>query len=148
MLKRTWTPTPTVDAWKVWDLGNEMWELKNDTLSHIRIESRIINEDNLEEIVELLQESPIPLEAIPRMVKGWTVSEVPYKKKHKKRVKDIDEDSSLVRELWSSLSQWIPPNALYQPSLHHQAVLELSDKPIHIFVSPIKRYSRIPRGHR
>ena len=29
-------------------------------------------------------------------------------------------------ELWSALSQWIPPNALYQPSLHHQAFLELS----------------------
>ena len=29
-------------------------------------------------------------------------------------------------ESWSSLSQWIPPKALFQPSLHHQAALELS----------------------
>jgi len=29
-------------------------------------------------------------------------------------------------ELWSALSQWIPENALFQPSLHHQAFLELS----------------------
>jgi hypothetical protein len=32
-------------------------------------------------------------------------------------------------ELWSSLSQWIPQHALFQPSLHHQATLELSDTP-------------------
>jgi hypothetical protein len=41
---------------------------------------------------------------------------------------------SLPTELWLSLSQWIPPNALFQPSLHHQAILELSDKPIQTFV--------------
>lgn len=32
-------------------------------------------------------------------------------------------------EFWSSLSQWIPQHALFQPSLHHQASLELSDTP-------------------
>ena len=36
---------------------------------------------------------------------------------------------TLPTELWLSLSQWIPPNALFQPSLHHQAILELSDIP-------------------
>jgi hypothetical protein len=43
-----------------------------------------------------------------------------------------------LRHLWSSLSEWIPASALYQPSLHSQAFLELSDKPVHIFVSPTK----------
>jgi hypothetical protein len=48
---------------------------------------------------------------------------------------------SLPTELWLSLSQWIPPNALFQPSLHHQAILELSDKPIQTFVAQ-RNYSR------
>ncbi len=34
---------------------------------------------------------------------------------------------NLPTELWCSLSQWIPSNALFQPSLHLQADLELSD---------------------
>jgi hypothetical protein len=46
----------------------------------------------------------------------------------------LEEDSSQhfynhPMELWSSLSQWIPHHALFQPSLHHQATLELSDTP-------------------
>jgi hypothetical protein len=36
----------------------------------------------------------------------------------------------LPNELWSSLSQWIPPYALFQPSLHYLASLELSDTPV------------------
>jgi hypothetical protein len=36
------------------------------------------------------------------------------------------ESYNAPTELWSALSQWIPPNALFQPSLHHQAFLELS----------------------
>ena len=39
----------------------------------------------------------------------------------------FSQDSYTVpTELWSALSQWIPANALFQPSLHHQAFLELS----------------------
>jgi hypothetical protein len=44
--------------------------------------------------------------------------------------------SANSKQLWSSLSEWIPSSALYQPSLHSQAFLEISEKPIHIFVSP------------
>ena len=36
---------------------------------------------------------------------------------------------TLPMELWSSLSQWIPPSALFQPSLHLQAASELSEVP-------------------
>jgi hypothetical protein len=36
----------------------------------------------------------------------------------------------LPTELWSSLSQWIPPSALFQPSLHLLASSEWSDTPI------------------
>ena len=38
----------------------------------------------------------------------------------------LQESYNAPTELWSALSQWIPPNALFQPSLHHQAFLELS----------------------
>jgi hypothetical protein len=55
------------------------------------------------------------------------------------KLESVEEESSqytvsLPTELWLSLSQWIPPNALFQPSLHHQAILELSDKPVQTFV--------------
>jgi hypothetical protein len=40
-------------------------------------------------------------------------------------------------ELWSSLSQWIPHSALYQPSLHHQAFLESSGIQDHTY--PLKK---------
>jgi hypothetical protein len=44
--------------------------------------------------------------------------------------------ATLPTELWLSLSQWIPPNALFQPSLHHQAILELLEQPNPTFVVP------------
>ena len=71
-------------------------------------------------------------------------------KSNKKTEDTYSETSSLPpppqisKHLWTSLSQWIPPTALYQPSLHHQAVLELSDKTVHIHISP-KQNTRKPR---
>ena len=71
-------------------------------------------------------------------------------KSNKKTEDTYSETSSLPpppqtsKNLWTSLSQWIPPTALYQPSLHHQAVLELSDKTVHIHISP-KQNTRKPR---
>ena len=38
-------------------------------------------------------------------------------------------------EIWSSLSQWIPSSALFQPSLHHQAFLESSGIQDHSYPS-------------
>jgi len=55
--------------------------------------------------------------------------------KHLQPTPEIQEEESSQHfynhptELWSSLSQWIPQHALFQPSLHHQATLELSDTP-------------------
>ncbi len=51
---------------------------------------------------------------------------------------------TLPTELWSSLSQWIPPSALFQPSLHLLASSELSDTPVPTSPSHSKRdtYSR------
>jgi hypothetical protein len=47
-------------------------------------------------------------------------------------------------ELWTSLSQWIPAHALFQPSLHHLASLELSELPIQpsVVQTTQKSYSR------
>lgn len=55
---------------------------------------------------------------------------------------------TLPTELWLSLSQWIPPNALFQPSLHHQAILELQEQPNQISVvrSTQGTYSQPQRG--
>ena len=74
--------------------------------------------------------------------------------KSKKKNKNISDEESLTSDssqnscilhnqgLWSSLSQWIPPSALYQPSLHHQAVLELSDIPVQILISHSPKQKR------
>ena len=53
-------------------------------------------------------------------------------------------------EHWSSLSQWIPPHALFQPSLHHQATLELSDTPAQTYPYQIdsSKNSRPAQGQR
>ena len=51
----------------------------------------------------------------------------------------LQQSCMFPMELWSSLSQWIPPSALYQPSLHIQAMSELSGKPNK--TSPSPKYS-------
>ena len=53
--------------------------------------------------------------------------------------------SNYPKHLWSSLSQWIPPTALYQPSLHQQAVLEMSEKSVRIHISP--KHARFRSSH-
>lgn len=58
--------------------------------------------------------------------------------------------STLPSELWSSLSQWIPSDVLFQPSLHQQASQELSDTQGLSSVSPKgplpnSQSSRVPR---
>lgn len=64
------------------------------------------------------------------------------KKSHHAKPKQSDEESLVTTSsqssdippidpsIWSSLSQWIPQYALFQPSLHHLADLELSEQPI------------------
>jgi hypothetical protein len=64
----------------------------------------------------------------------------PISNKKTKKTEDSSSEtySSAAQDpnqLWSSLSQWIPPTALYQPSLHHQAVLDMSEKTVHIHLS-------------
>jgi len=167
------------EQFTLWDMGNEIWELgcssscanseKNDVIRHFRVLNRKIDSfGNIIEELEVLPESPIPLEAIVQSVDGWKILEegaqplpqpalpqqpqqplpqqppqVQQKKKNTQRESGGSENSKIKRqdsqtesqqpsyilptELWSSLSEWIPPNALFQPSLHHQASLELSD---------------------
>jgi hypothetical protein len=280
ILRRTWVFSEgQSNSWCIWDLGDEMWELKNEILRHFRVISRVLlSPQTLEETVEILCDCPIPLEAIERRSAGvgWTVSEEvirlalasapsapapsapsapsapapsahsalhsgtvkqeevqervgarkkiqqpvryhqqpqapseessgremqgfakqqpakqqyemqkkamsasspsllsvssqpAYEKRKSQKEKQVQkpkastpvsstEDnkseqgsqssyssrispshsaSANSKQLWSSLSEWIPSSALYQPSLHSQAFLEISEKPIHIFVSP------------
>ena len=55
------------------------------------------------------------------------------------------------KHLWSSLSQWIPQSALFQPSLHHQAQQELTGMHIQVVLSSRggyqgRQYSRGGQG--
>jgi len=233
---------------KIWDSGNEFWEIYDDNESLLRryrvIERKVIGEC-LEEILECLPETPVPLGVVLRSIgTKWKITTNPYEgsrdlqgtrvqesyppsaqglnqqarseklqpqhtppqqqhsqhppqltppqhpqkriplqrqsrqqlcqgqvpqmqqnqnqnqmpvfqttelleqtslnnmKKRTTSSSDSDKDSIITAnseirqitpmQLWSSLSQWIPASALFQPSLHHQAMLDLSDKPIHI----------------
>jgi len=238
ILRRTWVFSEgQSNSWCIWDLGDEIWELKNEILRHFRVVSRILlSPQTLEETVEILCDCPIPLEAIERRSAGvgWIVSEEiigavkrgevqemgdakekiqqpvrhyqqpqapsevssglgvakherqkqkkamsasspsllsvssqpAYEKRKSQKEKPVQKPKALLavsskedntieqgsqssysshasvshsansKQLWSSLSEWIPSSALYQPSLHSQAFLEISEKPIHIFVSP------------
>ena len=238
-IRRTWVFDDSVtDVFNMWDMGNEIWELKEGILSHYRVVERRLLEfpKKLEEVLEVLANSPVPLQAIARSsVSGWSITSHPMNCPKKaviraKLVEDLSpgegtqgllreelpqeqlweelpqlpqaqerekkpqaqerekkpqaqerekkprprepaqqklvqpahslkstktseittreqseasqDDASLSSEsshnlsllelhskqLWSSLSQWIPPNTLFQPSLHQQALLELSDK--------------------
>ena len=216
MIRRLWkreyatsTSDPTSESKRtIWDMGNEVWEMYEDEIRHFQIHSREFIQENLVEIVSLLPESPIPLEAVENDVgSGWSVLEEVIPKpcenqrlsspdekplKHVKvssaaassRKKSAPRQGSSLRSpqappqqqqeekeqgqeqarqnksrktssencsysssqpsesekhLWSSLSQWIPAYALYQPSLHSQAILEMTEKTVHIHLSP-KQY--------
>ena len=227
---RTWkfvkdasiTPSQTQTQRVMWDLGNEVWEIQEPEglITHYEIISRNRKEEFvMEEIIHILPECPIPLEAVCKRVGSeWEISSfeaehtvlapLPLQspkncntaktkvrapvlqparplaqpltrplrrpraepltrpraqhvqekeqtlqmqpKSNKKTEDTYSEVSSVLpppqtsKHLWTSLSQWIPPTALYQPSLHHQAVLELSDKTVHIHISP-KQNTRKPR---
>ena len=180
MLQRIWTRGGT-DEFVIWDLGNEFWEMRNDSISHYSLISRTEQQGKIIEILELLLETPIPLEAIRKDVIHWTVLqekllhpsgsleqpgslEKPVKikqeslnKKKMKNKKSEDQESCSSdysqssynhpqKLFWSSLSQWIPPSALFQPSLHHQVFLELSDIPVKIFLSPSPKIHRKVQG--
>ena len=181
---RTWTKTEKAvlenpNPWKIWDRGDEIWELRNDILRHFSVVERTLNGEIIREELRELKESPIPLEALEQEIQGWEITEqaqdqaqaqvqdeaphtqqplVENIKKNTKKAKNTQiskvrppqssltqssherqtpvipssqeeeqqQNDTLPAELWSSLSQWIPPNALFQPSLHHQAFLELS----------------------
>jgi len=207
-IQRIWEASDAAEPLILWDAGNEFWEMKNNTIRHFSLISRVkdeMNEKNITEMVQLLNESPIPLEVIRHEVRGWEVKEkllpsvgmaqpqasmprpqkrasLPLRqgpaflpdtledvsehppqlsqyhgqlsqknknqKPFQKATKNIPEivvnseqppqvPRSLEEQptpssytppnnVWASLSQWIPPSALFQPSLHAQAFLELS----------------------
>ena len=120
---RTWKPIDSNDTRIVWDRGSEFWEMLGDTIRHFSVVERTQSSSDIIETVQLLEDDlPIPLEAIRNTVKGWSITEVVSEGKDSEE--KIHEGKG-TDEPWTSLSQWIPPNALYQPSLHHQAFLEL-----------------------
>ena len=61
-------------TWIIWDLGDEQWEMRQNTLRHFRILKRtLISPQRVEEVVELLPECPIPLEALARHSVGLSL---------------------------------------------------------------------------
>ena len=210
MLQRTWTHTQTSSGTPrvIWDMGSYQWEQVNGVLRHWCVVSRsVVSKEPpvIQELLQLLPESPVPLEAVVQTVQHWEIVEkvlpgelketveqqrtpetpihrVPATKQERtgqqqqrgpkvqtvlnqtSRVKPQPYSSpSFVREksdaasqatqssqesaehpsrripseLWSSLSQWIPPERFYQPSLHHQATAELSGGDNQRVVTPI-----------
>ena len=69
----------------------------------------------------------------PKLAQNVKVSPLP--------AEDIDtsEREANKRDLWTSLSQWIPPSALYQASLHEE-ILELLEQS-----QPVKRQKPKPK---
>ncbi len=156
----------------MWEYGNERWELQpNGLIYHYSVLSRWKEQEEVHERLEMLPESPIPLEALsPHLIGSewmWEENEelilvspqesfadttqikkvstplppvVPSEDQiSHEQLKQLNLESpaimssqpsyNLPTELWCSLSQWIPPFALFQPSLHLQAASELSDTP-------------------
>ena len=258
---RTWTPVSDSIPWTIWDRGDEFWEMRGEDLRHYSVIRRDMTNGIIYEYLQPLHDSPIPLEALRRLIRGWEVVEadglreaveavelvdLEVEAKAKAKAKAVDEvtspppispqpltqaSSSLKEdpapkklrsnsssqnkrmkgviskdltkkaseplekskpqelpvsnsgsqelkaclnsqacltsptshemhsqqdqeyeeevlqtpcihsmESWSSLSQWIPQHALFQPSLHHQAFSELSDTQVPS--CPSQKYSR------
>lgn len=69
-----------------------------------------------------------------------SVKQSSHEKQQQEETESLVTESSqssyiLPSELWTSLSQWIPSHALFQPSLHYLASLESSDTPTPSFPS-------------
>ena len=77
-IRRIWNCTNNSSAsHTIWDRGDELWEMRNDCLRHFRVVSRnfLENPKKLEEILEVLDDSPIPLETLVRSCTGWDITE-------------------------------------------------------------------------
>jgi hypothetical protein len=66
---------------KIWDRGDELWEMGKQengiNIRHFRVISRKFLEEpkKLEEVLEVMEDSPIPLDTLERVCIGWKVSE-------------------------------------------------------------------------
>ena len=104
----------------IWDGGSEQWELYEDgELRHYRVVQReSLGADRIREVLERLEESAIPAEIFAKHTKKslqWTIEK-----------KDLNcpstSPSAYTSAVWelSPLSNWIPPNALFQPNAIRQ----------------------------
>jgi hypothetical protein len=73
---RTWKRAHPDTLWSIWDAGSEFWELKNGHLRHFSVIERSKQGEVIIEKVQLLQESPTPLEVVRQTILGWEVTEV------------------------------------------------------------------------
>lgn len=149
-IERIWKKDDT-STYLFWDLGNEIWDFDSQgECRHYRMEKRdCISKEPIviKETLRPLPFTPVPLEAIQKKCFGWNVSckqasakveckkitpEVSHHQPTKSlEVSSTEDDSPKIKtandEIWVSLSQWIPSYALYQPSLHKQASMEMNE---------------------
>ena len=196
-IHRVWKKGNSSLERSMWEYSDERWELQTTGLIyHYRVEQRWKEQEEIHERLEMLPESPIPLEALSPHVIGsewvWEEFEEPALEFQQEssfdtiqakmvstskvqlvstppppvvpsgdqisheQLKQLNQESqailssqpsyNLPTELWCSLSQWIPPFALFQPSLHLQAASELSDTPTPTFPVQSKRGTYLQPG--
>jgi len=120
MIKRIWTQMPDAPHFVRWDIGYEIWELINDTFTHYRVLKRELNSEGLLEYLEILHESPIPLEAIRQEVHSWKVSDTILNNTPEKNSMSAKHTQANSLYQMFPLSQWIPASALNQQLVFEQ----------------------------
>ena len=141
-VQRIWNKSSASNStspWIIWDNGNTFWELKDNIINHYQLLSREqINSNKVIETCLLLGETSVPFHIICKRSMNntnWTLQEIPLiessKDKKKEKVKEEEKEKeeedltyTYTPELWSCVSQWIPQNALFQPSLQYLIQME------------------------
>lgn len=68
--------TTPADPFIFWSMNDEVWEQRNIIFTHFRVLARSMSEGIVKEQIEILPETPVPLEAFgPQIVQGWKVTE-------------------------------------------------------------------------
>jgi hypothetical protein len=83
ILQRTWSKDPHQSDFIQWSFEDKVWEARENKLDHFRVLERKVlkgdyknNSFTIDEKLEMLSESPVPLEALgPQIVQGWKVSQ-------------------------------------------------------------------------
>jgi hypothetical protein len=135
-VQRIWnkSSSKSITPWIIWDNGNTFWELKENIINHYQLISREqVNSNKVIETCLLLDESSVPFHILSKRDMNnsyWTLEEISVIESKEKTIPVQEEEDisyTYTPELWSCVSQWIPQNALFQPSLQHLIQMEEQD---------------------